>query len=469
MEADLIKHIESVREGMIRDLRGFVKIPSVSEDKERVKTALGYYLSRAREMGFQAQSLLEDTVGVVEWGEGEETIGVLVHADVVGPGDLSKWLCDPYEGMIEGDRLFGRGAIDDKGPAISILYALEALKAVGLRPQKKTRIIIGTQEEVEWSDMEAYSAAYPLPDYGFTPDGEFPIANREKGYADIVIAFQDPVSLTGAGYRLIDLRGGHGSNSVPDRASALVQGPGEALGGLFKRCSRISCLETEKQGETLRIVARGQSAHSSMPKNGLNAIERLCEVLACEPFATSALTEAVRFIDGHKEDPYGRKWGLYRVEDIAEGVFFDHTTIVPTLVMTETGGPTITYNLRLAPPVSRRQLESLTEKALTGYRASFRLTDYKDPLQVDPRYPFLEIMAKTYEEISGLPNAYTLAFGTSYAKAMPRFVCWGPLFPGDPDTCHEAGESLSISQWIKATKIYTLALARMIATSRPLY
>ena len=468
METHLLKHLESGRERMIRDLRGFVKIPSLSEDKEQVKAALGYYLTRAREMGFRAQSLLDDTVGVVEWGEGTETIGVLVHADVVGPGDLSKWPCDPFEGRIEGDRLFGRGTIDDKGPAISVLYALEALKSIGLRARKTIRIIIGTQEETEWSDIERYTASYPLPDYGFTPDGEFPITNREKGYVDIEISFQKSEREPENGYRLVDLSGGHGSNSVPDRAAALVQGPHGALSRLRERCKNISYIETEAAEEGMRLSAKGRSAHSSVPGSGLNAIERLCEVLACESFVPSCMSEAVRFIDTHKEDPHGRKWGLHRVEDIVDGLFFDHTTIVPTRVKTEAGRATVTYNLRTAPPVNRSQIEHAAEKALTGYHASFCLTDYKDPLRVDPKYPFLEIMAKTYEEVSGLPNTYTLARGTSYAKAMPRFVCWGPLFPGDPDTCHEVGESLSISQWIKATKIYTLALARMVSSEKPL-
>ena len=106
----------------------------------------------------------------------------------------------------------------------------------------------------------------------------------------------------------------------------------------------------------------------------------------------------------------------------------------------------------------------LFRSRLLGFYGVTRILDYKDPLLVDPRYPFLEIMARAYEEISGLPNSYTLAYGTSYAKAMDRFVSWGPLFPGDEDTTHQAGESLSITSWMKATRVYALALARMVSS-----
>lgn len=54
---------------------------------------------------------------------------------------------------------------------------------------KKVSLILGTQEEVEWKDMEEYVKNFPLPDYGFTPDGEYPICNIEKGNADITMEF----------------------------------------------------------------------------------------------------------------------------------------------------------------------------------------------------------------------------------------------------------------------------------------
>ena len=56
----------------------------------------------------------------------DETVGILVHLDVVPEGD--GWDYDPYGGEIHEGKIYGRGAVDDKGPAIACLYAMKALK-----------------------------------------------------------------------------------------------------------------------------------------------------------------------------------------------------------------------------------------------------------------------------------------------------------------------------------------------------
>ena len=62
-------------------------------------------------------------------------------------------------------------------------YALKIIKELGLPVSKKVRFIVGTDEESGWGDMEYYFAHNGLkdPDFGFSPDAEFPIINGEKG------------------------------------------------------------------------------------------------------------------------------------------------------------------------------------------------------------------------------------------------------------------------------------------------
>ncbi len=50
------------------------------------------------------------------------------HLDTVGPGDLSKWLVDPYSGKVVNGRVYGRGASDMKGAIASQLVAIEGIK-----------------------------------------------------------------------------------------------------------------------------------------------------------------------------------------------------------------------------------------------------------------------------------------------------------------------------------------------------
>ena len=102
-------------------------------------------------MGFRVKNV-NNVAGHVEYGNGEETIGILCHVDVV-PAQ-GNWKYPPFSGTISEGRIYSRGASDDKGPTIAALYALKALKDLGFEPQKRVRLIIGTDEESHWRGIK---------------------------------------------------------------------------------------------------------------------------------------------------------------------------------------------------------------------------------------------------------------------------------------------------------------------------
>ncbi len=62
-----------------------------------------------KNMGFEAKSVLNHQVGVIEIGEGEETIGILSHVDVVPPENPQSWISPPFEMTERNGHLWGRG------------------------------------------------------------------------------------------------------------------------------------------------------------------------------------------------------------------------------------------------------------------------------------------------------------------------------------------------------------------------
>ena len=64
-----------------------------------------------------------------------------------------------------------------------MLLWLKIIKELGLPTSKRVRFIVGTDEESGWADMDYYFEHVGLakPDFGFSPDAEFPIINGEKG------------------------------------------------------------------------------------------------------------------------------------------------------------------------------------------------------------------------------------------------------------------------------------------------
>ncbi len=83
-------------------------------------------------------------IGYAQAGSGEQTLGLLMHLDVVPPGD--GWETEPFSLCLKGDKLYGRGTADDKGPAMAALYALKLVLEAGYRLNKKVRLYFGCDE-----------------------------------------------------------------------------------------------------------------------------------------------------------------------------------------------------------------------------------------------------------------------------------------------------------------------------------
>jgi succinyl-diaminopimelate desuccinylase len=145
MERIMTDFIDNHFDEIKADLAELIAIPSESDDKEKVKEALRLALKQAEALGFRAYSVLDEQVGIVEMGEGPETLGILAHVDVVPAGDPAQWDSDPYKAEERNGRIYGRGTLDDKGLVVSSLYAMKAVKELGRPLHKKVQLIIGTQ------------------------------------------------------------------------------------------------------------------------------------------------------------------------------------------------------------------------------------------------------------------------------------------------------------------------------------
>lgn len=246
------RFIEDNRDLMVDRCKELVAIPSITEDREQVALALDYVLDLGLRMGLKTKSMLNGEIGLVEAGEGEEILGVLAHVDVVDPGDESKWISPPFEPEIREGNLYGRGTLDDKGAVIAVMTAMEALVKLGIPLKKEIQLILGTREETHWTDMEAYVEKFPLPDYGFTPDGSFPICNVEKGGMDLEL--------------IIPLEKGQpeGKKAVLELVEA-----GKAVNVVPGECQTVLKLP---DGTIKNLETKGRSVHSCQPEKGINAL-----------------------------------------------------------------------------------------------------------------------------------------------------------------------------------------------------
>lgn len=116
--------IDASFEKEVQDLQSLIRIPSVSRGEpeenmpygRNVEQALVQMKQIARDLGFENVWDVEHRCGVIEYGQGEEVLAIMGHLDVVPEG--TGWSFPPYGAEIHDGKLFGRGTIDDKGPAI---------------------------------------------------------------------------------------------------------------------------------------------------------------------------------------------------------------------------------------------------------------------------------------------------------------------------------------------------------------
>ena len=86
-------------------------------------------------------------VGATGGGSGKSLI-LNGHIDVVSPGDVSNWSHSPWEGTLEGGRLYGRGSVDMKGGLCCALEAVKAVRDAGvkLRGRLMVESVVGEED-----------------------------------------------------------------------------------------------------------------------------------------------------------------------------------------------------------------------------------------------------------------------------------------------------------------------------------
>ena len=160
------------------------------------KKALEYILDVAKKDGFNIKNV-DNYAGHIEFGSGDEILGVLAHLDVV-PVKEDEWESDPFEIRFSDNKMYARGILDDKGPLVASYIALKMLKESGFKPKRRIRLIMGCDEESGSRCLERYLEKEEKPTLGFSPDATFPLIYGEKAMItyDIFGKLEDDIILS---------------------------------------------------------------------------------------------------------------------------------------------------------------------------------------------------------------------------------------------------------------------------------
>jgi succinyl-diaminopimelate desuccinylase len=462
MMTNLNRLIEADRDALISHTQELIKINSVeSEAKqgmpfgEGVHEALTYVLKLAADIGLDTINA-DGYAGHADLGESEDIIAVLVHLDVVPEG--KGWDYPPFGGEIHNGKIYGRGIIDDKGPAIASLYALKALKDSGKQLKKKIRIIFGTDEESGWKDLDYYFEHYPRPAVGFSPDAEFPLIHGEKGIQ--IITLTTELNQDQAPVIIQKLSGGNAPNMVPDHCQAILHAEETIKSPINDILSRYAektgyHISIEEDLDTLVIDSYGVSAHGSMPEKGQNAISQMMGFLnRCPGLSESAAKLMKSYVQLLDMEYNGKSFGC-GFEDELSGKMIMNVGLVSLV------DRTVSFTVNTRYPITtegRTVIDSMQDK-LSGTGISLHLIEDIKPLYVPKNNELVETLLRVYQEESGDYTSVPVTIGGgTYARALTQGVAFGPLFPGQEELAHQKNEAMAVDDLIRITKIYAKAM-----------
>lgn len=454
------------KDEIIRDTQNLLRIKSVLDEErtspdaplgEGVKEALQFMLELGEKDGFTAKNV-GNLAGHLEFGQGEECLGILCHVDVVPEGD--GWSSDPFAADIRDGKIFARGAIDDKGPTIAAFYAMKIVKELGLSINKRVRMIIGTDEESNWRCVDHYFEYEEMPTLGFAPDADFPIIYAEKGIADFDVVQKSIEVQDSKNHKVevISFQSGRRYNMVPDFAKAALHTPNNQTEVLqqfndFIKKHDIKGKSYVDKGEFI-LEIEGISAHGMEPDHGKNAGLFLALFLSNLDLDSTA-KKYFQFVSKYFfNDSRGRALGISYSDDITG----DLTINVGTFVYTRERGGKIGLNLRY--PVTAKMDELKKQFEQKTAQGGFELRNFSDskPHHVDEKEFLIQTLKKVYEEQTGEKAELLSIGGGTYARSLKSGVAFGPLFPGRPDIAHQKDEYIIIEDLLKATAIYAQAI-----------
>ncbi|HWJ94400.1 MAG TPA: dipeptidase, partial [Telluria sp.] len=328
-----------------------------------------YLRAEAERLGFDYAD--HGWVMVIGMGQGSERVGVITHGDVQ-PVDPSKWKKSPFEldKTSEPGRLLARGAEDDKGPIATALYAMKAIRDQQVPLSKRIELYVYMGEESDWQPLVEFLKTHEPPQVNITLDAEYPAVTAEKGYGTVAVTVpkQGAESAPEGEPYVREFGGGFFGSQIPEDANALVANATPALEAAIRaRGAKQQGMRYQFawQGKDLAITAKGLSAHSSKPEDGVNAISMLADALAVHAWPNTTAGGVVNYLnDMVGTGIHGEKFGSIAYRDS----FMGPMTFAPTVIRQREDGIEVSINIRRPQGKSGEQLANEINAALAQWQ-----------------------------------------------------------------------------------------------------
>lgn len=378
-------------------------------------------------------------------------LDILAHLDVV-PGGSGWTVSTPFEPVVKDGRIYGRGSSDDKGPALAALFAMRAVKELGVPMKSNVRLILGGDEECGSSDIEYYFEREAHAPYTVSPDADWPVIHAERGLTDLTFSAE---AETGS---VVSFDSGEKFNMIP--ASAVF-----TLGGVSEREIADAAakealpvkIETEDTENGVKVTVTGEGGHSSTPdlaRNALTAALTLISELPVSGKTADMLKGLSRMF------PFGDHHGTAAGVDMSDG---ESGRISASLNMLQLNDGRLTGTLDCRVPICATE-----DNCAAVLRRGFEDIGFKvDDCLITPVHnvpsdsPFVKTLIGCYEKITGEKSEPLAIGGGTYCHDIPNGVAFGCAVPGVDNRMHGPDEFMLLSAIRDSVRIYADAIVEL--------
>lgn len=435
-------YILSSKDEIISDLFTLCRIPSVAaepfsgapfgkEASNALKSAKELYDKT------EAKSTLYPAYLLSEYGEGEKTIGIFAHADVV-PAENDWRYTAPFSPKIHGDFAVGRGVEDNKSGIVASLWAVKALSACNIKLKNKLLLFTGSNEENDMGDMDFFLKEQSMPDVSIVPDNEFPLCIGEKGIMHFDAVATSPFSAP------IDICSGSAYNIIPDSAKAYINTDSSALSEL-----ESSDIEYAIENGKTKLSASGVARHAAYPDGAVNALNKLLYTLSAISFFDdndkSILSSAAKISSGFHGEVFG-------IDSSDES--FGALSCVCTMAKTVSGHLNLSYDIRYGNTFSGDEIKNRITDVLSSFGFEAKNFSYSDGVLNSGNNPFSNALMKAYRDVTKDADAKPyISSGGTYARRLKNAYGIGtaalsPALPEGMGSAHARDEAIHIPSFL---------------------
>ena len=455
--------VDAHKDEMIEDICELCRINSEKMPEEEdmpfgpgAAECLDTALDMAEGYGFDTCGDYDGYVGCVDMNELPHQLDILAHLDVVPAGE--GWtVTEPFKPVVKDGKLYGRGTADDKGPAVAALYAMRAVKELGIPLKKNVRLILGTDEECGSSDIKHYYSIEKEAPMTFSPDAAYPLVNTEKGRfpAHFTAEFAPSDALP----KLLSIKAGTKTNVVPGKARAAVEGFDAAV-------LDAAAAETEKEtgihfafeadGAVTRITATGTGAHASTPAVGNNALTGLLVFLGKLDFAPCAQIDVLRKTAALMPhgDVEGTTLGIAMEDEISGKL-----TLAFSMLTVDAESLDGEFDSRVPVCGNNENVLEVVRSRMAEQGLTLLNKSMTPPHHVSEDSHFVKTLLKAFETHTGRKGECQFMGGGTYVHSLENGVAFGAAMPETDNKMHGPDEFAVVDELVVSAKIFAQAIA----------